>query len=197
MFCPVCKAEYRLGFTHCSDCDVDLVETLAEAPAVERRDADESAALVWTGNSALDQDLVCRDLDQAKIFYYRRKHDANSALITNRPLYGVLVHERDRVQAEDVIKNLEREFESYARVKEAGGDQAEVEAAPVGDEENALPEGSDSEDDARELPDDIAPEFNASDATAEVWAGEQGEMAEMLQACLRENGIACVFDESR
>ncbi|HXZ13689.1 MAG TPA: hypothetical protein VEG64_14990 [Candidatus Sulfotelmatobacter sp.] len=28
MFCPVCKAEYRLGFTHCSDCDVDLVEHL-------------------------------------------------------------------------------------------------------------------------------------------------------------------------
>lgn len=25
MFCPVCRAEYRSGFTHCTDCDADLV----------------------------------------------------------------------------------------------------------------------------------------------------------------------------
>src|SRR5256886_14619096 len=25
MYCPQCKAEYRQGFTRCSDCDVDLV----------------------------------------------------------------------------------------------------------------------------------------------------------------------------
>jgi hypothetical protein len=26
MFCPQCRAEYRPGFTHCTDCDVDLIE---------------------------------------------------------------------------------------------------------------------------------------------------------------------------
>ncbi len=30
MFCPVCKCEYRAGFTHCPDCDVDLVDSLPE-----------------------------------------------------------------------------------------------------------------------------------------------------------------------
>ncbi|MGE5352597.1 MAG: DUF2007 domain-containing protein [Syntrophothermus sp.] len=30
MFCPRCKAEYREGFTRCSDCGVDLVEKLPE-----------------------------------------------------------------------------------------------------------------------------------------------------------------------
>jgi hypothetical protein len=30
MFCPKCKAEYREGFTHCSDCDVDLVYSLPD-----------------------------------------------------------------------------------------------------------------------------------------------------------------------
>ena len=28
MFCPQCKAEYRPGFVHCPDCDVDLVRNL-------------------------------------------------------------------------------------------------------------------------------------------------------------------------
>ena len=30
MFCPECRAEYRRGFTKCRDCDVDLVDSLAE-----------------------------------------------------------------------------------------------------------------------------------------------------------------------
>lgn len=35
MFCPVCRDEYRRGFTRCATCDVDLVESLtAVAPAV-------------------------------------------------------------------------------------------------------------------------------------------------------------------
>ena len=32
MFCPQCKAEYRAGFTKCSDCDVDLVKELPVDP---------------------------------------------------------------------------------------------------------------------------------------------------------------------
>ena len=30
MYCPECRAEYREGYTTCSDCDVALVETLPE-----------------------------------------------------------------------------------------------------------------------------------------------------------------------
>jgi hypothetical protein len=37
LICPKCGAEYLPGFTHCSDCDVPLVDTLsrAERPAGE------------------------------------------------------------------------------------------------------------------------------------------------------------------
>jgi hypothetical protein len=28
MYCPECSGEYREGFTHCADCDVDLVASL-------------------------------------------------------------------------------------------------------------------------------------------------------------------------
>jgi hypothetical protein len=29
-FCPCCHYEYRLGFTRCSDCDIELVNSLSE-----------------------------------------------------------------------------------------------------------------------------------------------------------------------
>lgn len=29
-FCPSCKCEYRPGFARCSDCDMELVESLSE-----------------------------------------------------------------------------------------------------------------------------------------------------------------------
>lgn len=32
MFCPLCRAEYQAGFTHCADCDVDLVD---ERPSIQ------------------------------------------------------------------------------------------------------------------------------------------------------------------
>ncbi len=35
MWCPVCKNEYREGFYHCPDCDVDLVESLDDIPKEE------------------------------------------------------------------------------------------------------------------------------------------------------------------
>ena len=36
MLCPVCKAEYRDGFTRCSDCKVSLQDTLEHEPNAER-----------------------------------------------------------------------------------------------------------------------------------------------------------------
>ncbi len=47
MFCPKCDAEYIPGFTRCSDCDVDLVESA-------------EAASQWRAKQPLRQeDLVC------------------------------------------------------------------------------------------------------------------------------------------
>src|SRR6266699_2261436 len=37
MFCPECRAEYRAGFTRCSDCDVDLVQELSESDTRVRK----------------------------------------------------------------------------------------------------------------------------------------------------------------
>lgn len=53
MFCPRCGAEYRPGFTHCSDCDVDLVDqdmTTPEYRQVRQSEPPhELSAQLWHG----------------------------------------------------------------------------------------------------------------------------------------------------
>ena len=68
MFCPLCQAEYREGFTECSDCGVALVETLKdlydEEPATPTAPVPVS---VWRGtDSDVGQRLVS-SLDHAGI----------------------------------------------------------------------------------------------------------------------------------
>jgi len=52
MYCPICRAEYRVNFTRCSDCDVDLVNDLPleQAPEYENLvtvfEGDSNSALV-------------------------------------------------------------------------------------------------------------------------------------------------------
>lgn len=38
MFCPKCRAEYRKGFTECSDCNISLVSDLPQEPELEYLD---------------------------------------------------------------------------------------------------------------------------------------------------------------
>jgi hypothetical protein len=38
MFCPLCKVEYRFGFSRCADCDAELVEELLAEPSEKNPD---------------------------------------------------------------------------------------------------------------------------------------------------------------
>lgn len=49
MYCPECRLEYREGFTHCSDCDVDLVWQLTEPGEPDLK----LIKVLETGNPAL------------------------------------------------------------------------------------------------------------------------------------------------
>jgi hypothetical protein len=65
MFCPECKAEYRSGFTHCVDCNVDLVQKLPEELTQSR----EQLRRVWSGDSQSDCVELCQELKDAGITY--------------------------------------------------------------------------------------------------------------------------------
>jgi hypothetical protein len=78
MFCPQCKAEYRVGFIRCSDCHVALVDHLpVEKPATAREDSgrfeadlfEPEAELVVIRNyqNAIEADLAKATLEAAGI----------------------------------------------------------------------------------------------------------------------------------
>src|SRR5882724_380869 len=62
MFCPFCKAEYRVGIVRCSDCSFPLVE------GIPRDDSDPNfMVLLWNGESLPFLEIVCAELDRAQI----------------------------------------------------------------------------------------------------------------------------------
>ena len=68
MICPECGSEYREGFTHCNDCDVDLVEPMAEP--MEEPDA--QLTRIWSGTNPAILPLVESLLDEAEIPFMKR-----------------------------------------------------------------------------------------------------------------------------
>ena len=70
MFCPNCKAEYREGFTHCSDCDVDLVASLPELAEKEKDDDDVTFIPVLSTYNLGDIALLRSILDDQDIEYF-------------------------------------------------------------------------------------------------------------------------------
>lgn len=187
MFCPVCKAEYRTGFTHCSDCDVDLVEALP----VDQASSD--LALAWRGSDPVSFSAALAALRDADIPSYQLSdHDQLVwGLAIPRPRYGILVGKQDLQRALECVKGIS-ERPAFALGKTPDWALQEPEAAESGRDERAGNQSCAQ----NEVPDDLVPEFRAEDANVEVWSGEEMDMTQMLQASLRENGIGCVVDKA-
>jgi hypothetical protein len=60
MYCPLCKAEYRQGFTTCSDCQIALVATQQEVDAV-------AVDRLWTGDNRKKMEKILDGLMDAEI----------------------------------------------------------------------------------------------------------------------------------
>jgi hypothetical protein len=59
MYCPLCKAEFRQDFSTCSDCNVELVPTWAEASA--------ASVSLWKGDTQKELDRILGALDGEQI----------------------------------------------------------------------------------------------------------------------------------
>ena len=215
MYCPNCGTEYREGFTHCVDCDVDLVW---ESPnkGIVARHTDEWGHLhdtvpgepgdpnsdpfcsFWKGDDARVHAELCEVLDEAGIPHntvFRRDHLFN---LTNYPAYEVGVPFSMFQRAENAVK-------------EAYGADVVDEVGAMELQGRVLPERSSA---SRKLPATLMPpagedipgppdageagEWFPEDATVKVWsAANRGEaQGEFLMAALHENGVRCRVDRA-
>jgi len=58
MICPSCKSEYREGFNHCPDCDIDLVWELKEVPRLAPLTLETSGELIAELVDRLEKDGI-------------------------------------------------------------------------------------------------------------------------------------------
>ena len=112
MFCPKCGAEYREGFTHCPDCDVDLVKELPDRKsqldvkaASEDNDNKTFIAVLSTYNLG-DIALIRSILDNEGIEYYLQGE--NTASIRGYMDPTILMVRNDQVET---VKELLKDFD--------------------------------------------------------------------------------------
>ncbi len=101
MFCPECKAEYREGFSRCSDCHVNLVKQLP--PGLEE-DFIEYTEILRTSNPS-DIALIKSILDSEGIIYYFQGEHANNVLPPVLPA-RLKVNKDQKTDAVEILKDL-------------------------------------------------------------------------------------------
>jgi|HubBroStandDraft_6_1064221.scaffolds.fasta_scaffold12748_4 hypothetical protein len=191
MFCPNCEAEYRAGFTRCSDCDVALVERLEQSEIHSNNpELSDTPELLWTGTDPQTRDGIIDALEGANISHHTRTDKVGSLPGWSRQVYAIFTHSRDHHAASATLEA------AASRRETAPGDSDE--AAPP--HSNApSPESPENEDefDASDLPPDYVPEdFDPEEATVEVWTGQDATTRENLITCLSNIGIGSATSDS-
>ena len=178
MFCPVCKAEYRPGYTHCADCDVDLVEALPQESDAGEHDP---FVPVWSGADP-EFTEACGALAQAGIPY--RVLDGEDTLfgLGNRPPHTILVPPSMEARAHDVLSPLLDELEETDKSETTGSAESSLH-----DEVGEFASEGQLAGVASRIVD--LDNWDPAEATSEVWSGTDSGSADMITASLRENGI--------
>jgi hypothetical protein len=178
MYCPSCGAEYRAGFTTCSDCQVELVNepAVAGVPGVRGAPSESGGfALVWEGENPQEHEAIREALEHAGIDARTIRAEEHLILAWSHARLEIWAPVEQAELAQDVLQQLGPEQEPEV------GDGA-VSEIPAEDDE---PEGeSDGEREVR-----ARGPAHPDAATAEAWAGGDADMGAMIRASLRENGI--------
>jgi hypothetical protein len=117
MFCPRCEAEYRPGFTKCSDCDIALVDKLPENrladkhPRAELHDVE--LVVVRTYSASVDAELAKSALESVGIdSMVRSDNEGNQSPGLTFSRGAELLVRRDDVEAAEDILRVEGNEES-------------------------------------------------------------------------------------
>ncbi len=176
MFCPQCKAEYRPGFTHCTDCDVDLVDTLLQEP--ER--TGEANRIIWMGDNQETCVALCLRLKDAGIRYQVTEGmKSRSAGMAVTWKYELAVPVEDEKRAKELLELPETVVEESSELTEEDEDQALME----------WPEGEESTPGTVRKGSSYLGPWYPEDATVEVWTETPTFTSDLIEMSLKENQI--------
>ena len=170
MFCPQCRVEYRPGFAHCTDCDVDLVDALPQPEEVGALSRG-SLQILWEGEDlALFENL--RDgLESAGIRLVEQPLGVYPVVRRNDPFpiqpmarfgYQVAVLSLDLGRARQILGKLLDEEPQDMELPVQGEQQNEPLVGNVLEEEPLI---------------------------CEVWSRSDESLSDFLELALKENGI--------
>jgi len=209
MFCPICKTEYRPGFTKCADCGVALVDHLPAGGSPGDEDAprdSEGRELLWSGLSARLYTAVRDALDAAGVAHTDVEKEFGVLPTFNESAHLIWINPRVREAARSVLSKVLSDPDAGGPRHEAPNlndfpwmDPFKVRREVYTSQSEPLEPGEGEElaesDTDTELPPDDAPEdFHPEEATSQVWVGEDVEMAQFLKDSLRGVGIGCVVN---
>jgi hypothetical protein len=178
MICPQCKAEYRQGFTHCADCDVDLVAALSQENSFSGAGNSSATAMseasletVWSSEDQAECVWICRRLKSANIPYLVREPDRQFLTGPKRE-FVIVVSQSHSQAAKEIIDEGKFDF------TDSEEDQAVMEI-PTRDDRPL-----------EEVHGDWNPHgWFPEDATLEIWNGDSKKSGSMIEMSLKENRI--------
>jgi hypothetical protein len=194
MICPKCKAEYRQGFTRCSDCGVDLVYAIpVEAPRIVEAAQKPIVVSEGTEFKALQRwvDAVwCADA----CLKLRNERVAYRVTEIPKPV-GFQMQPRQEFEIAVPVGEFERAKEILEIQVELGQEEdfpSEEEIQSVME----LPDHGDLSGNEKIKPEWDPKNWDAEDASVEVWSGSQFHVGDIIELALRENQIHARFEET-
>jgi hypothetical protein len=213
VFCPQCQAEYRRGFTHCSDCDVDLVHELSpEHVATNVRDdetpitrsPDDGARVVWRG---IVQDYclsLCYTLREHGITYrVNETLGPPGRRLSIGRRYELIVPAEDYERSKTALSvevDAPDSFtdEDWRKLENPEPPDPEVDTLPETPEayESDESSASDIASDHRLRRDAYFRPWYPEDATTEIWSQPDSErQADAIEMALKEHFIHCSVEK--
>jgi hypothetical protein len=177
-YCPVCDGEYSDSHTMCSVCGIELVPEALHGRPLDERQRKEKIVLAWRGGDPTAVSEVIHVLRDAGIRHHVQP--TNEHLVFElgmpRPKYAVRVFASDLPKAKELLADIR-------------------ESAPFALDEPSDPEPAHAVQPEHPPAPRSIHEWNAAAANLELWSGEDGALADLLEACLRENRIGVRREE--
>ena len=223
MFCPVCQAEYRQGFTRCADCDVELVWELPANAIVAHESAatgdpeEDPFCSFWKGDDPRIHAEICELLDKVNIPHKTVRREDHLFHISNYPAFQLGIPFSMFERGEAAVKEAygsDEAVEPASRLLPMDSDHTPGTRFDGGCIDSGVRDSRQSSQDSERTPsvESSQDSTGASDytdsgvtgddenwnreAVVEIWAGDEPELAEFIAASLQINQIQFRHDRS-